>query len=437
MTPSVDRHPDQAAFRGSGLHSSGWQRARRAGLVACLLASAGTACTAASTAPPASTGSTAASTRPAQAAMVTRVVRAVMASQHVRAAIVRVTIDGKNVITHAYGEAMAGVPATTEMHFRNGAVAISYLATLLLELVDEGKVSLDDKLSKWLPEIPYSDKVTLGELAQMTAGYVDYVSAPELADELYADPFREFTPQHLIAIGTKRPLLYRPGTNWNYSHTDYVILGLALEKITGEPVAELLRAKVLRPLGLTNTTDPGTPAIPEPALHAYTSERRYSLHIPASIPFTEDSTYWNPSWTIARGAVETTNIYDLSATAIGIGSGRLLSRRSYHAMTTKDLIGKTTKIPGCLTCGPQQSAYTYGLGIVSTGNWLMQNPLFAGEGGAFAYLPPQKVAIAVAVTFEPAAYTSPSSPTNSADVLWRKIAAALVPKEAPEIPPGQ
>jgi hypothetical protein len=67
----------------------------------------------------------------------------------------------------------------------------------------------------------------------------------------------------------------------------------------------------------------------------------------------------------------------------------------------------------------------------------MQNPLFAGEGGAFAYLPPQKVAIAVAVTFEPAAYTSPSSPTNSADVLWRKIAAALVPKEAPEIPPGQ
>ena len=66
-------------------------------------------------------------------------------------------------------------PATTAMHFRNGAVAISYVATLLLELVDEQKVSLDDKLSKWLPEVPHADRVTLGQLAQMTSGYVDYV----------------------------------------------------------------------------------------------------------------------------------------------------------------------------------------------------------------------------------------------------------------------
>ena len=130
---------------------------------------------------------------------------------------------------------MTGVPATTDMHFRNGAVAISYVSTLLLQLVDEKKVSLDDKISKWVPEIPHSDEVTLGQLAQMTSGYVDYVLGnPEVDALLYADPFRQWTPEELLATVTSKPLFYAPGTNWNYAHTNYVILGLALEKITGQ-----------------------------------------------------------------------------------------------------------------------------------------------------------------------------------------------------------
>lgn len=374
---------------------------------------------------------------PDQADEVTAVVADVMASQHLKAVIVRVTIDGADVITKAYGESMTGVPATTAMHFRNGAVAISYVSTLLLQLVDEQKVRLDDKVSEWLPQIPHSNEVTLGQLAQMTSGIVDYVTAPELTEELYADPFRNFTPEEIIAIGTSRPLLYEPGTNWNYAHTNYVILGLALEKLTGKSMADMLQEKVLGPLGLTNTTDTGTPDIPDPALHSYTSERRYALQIPATTPFYEDSTYWNPSWTITHGAIETTNIYDLNATAVAIGTGKLLSPASYQKMITKDLIGKTTMVPGCLTCLPQQAAYTYGLGIVSSDDWLLQNPLFAGEAGAFAYLPARKVAIAVVVTFTPQAFTSPSSPKNSADYLWRRIAAALVPADAPPIPPDQ
>jgi CubicO group peptidase (beta-lactamase class C family) len=118
-------------------------------------------------------------------------------------------------------------------------------------------VSLDDKVATWLPEIPYTDRVTLGQLAQMTSGYVDYVSTPELTDAQYANPFRSVTPEELIAISTKHPLLYEPGTNWNYSHTNYVILGLALEKITGESMSALMQQTVLGPLGLDNTTDPG------------------------------------------------------------------------------------------------------------------------------------------------------------------------------------
>jgi CubicO group peptidase (beta-lactamase class C family) len=379
--------------------------------------------------------STSASVDPAQSATVDQVVRDVMASQHLQAAIVKVSVGGREVITKAYGESMPGVPATTDMHFRNGAVAISYVSILLLQLVDEGTVKLDDKVSRWLPDLKYADQVTLGQLAQMTSGYVDYVTAPELTELLYANPFRTFTPEDLIAISIKRPLLYRPGTNWNYAHTNYVILGLALEKITGKRMTRLLAERVLGPLGLDNTTDPGTPAITEPALHAYSSERRYALKIPASIPFTEDVTFWNPSWTITHGAIQTTNIDDMHTSAVAIGTGRLLKPATFRQMITKDLIGRTTSVKGCLTCFPQQPAYTYGLGIVSSGNWLVQDPLFAGESGAIAYLPSQQVAIAVAVTYEPAAYTSPASPKNSADFLWRKIASELAPADAPVIPP--
>jgi CubicO group peptidase (beta-lactamase class C family) len=377
------------------------------------------------------------STDPAKAATVAGVVKDVMASAHLKAAIVKVTIDGKEIITAAYGDSMTGVPATTDMHFRNGAVSISYMSTALLQLVDEKKVSLDDKVSKWLPDVPYVDQVTLGQLAQMTAGYVDYVSDPELTDMVYADPFKDFSTDDQIRISTKHPLAYPPGTNWNYSHTDYVILGLALEKITGMSLSDLLQQKVLGPLGLTNTTDPGTPAIAEPALHAFSSERRQALGIPSGKPFTEESTYWNPSWTLAHGAIETTNIDDMNTTAIGIGTGKLLSADSYQKMVSKDLIGKTTTVDGCTTCLPQQTGYTYGLGIVSSGKWLLQNPLFAGEGGSFAYLPSQKVAISVVTTFDPEAFDTATGGykiSNGADLLWRKIATALVPDEAPQIP---
>ncbi len=381
------------------------------------------------------------STDPAKADAVRKVVQDQMAARHLRAVIVRVTVDGKEIITEAFGESMTGVPATTDMHFRNGAVAISYVSTLLLQLVDEKKVSLDDRVSKWVPEIPHSDEVTLGQLAQMTSGYVDFVIGnQEMGVELYTNPFRQWTPQELIAGVTAQPLLYPPGTNWNYAHTNYVILGLALEKITGKTMPDLMQEKVLGPLGLTNTSgNNGTPAIPEPALHAFTSERRGLLGIPAGTRFYEESTYWNPSWTITHGAIQTTNIFDVDKSAIGIGTGKLLSPESYQKMVSTDLRGNTRPQPNCpATCFAQNENYSYGLGIVETGNWLMQDPLFSGEAGAFAYLPSQKVAISVAVTFAEDAFGPDGSYTeatgaNAADLLWRPIAALLAPTDPPPV----
>jgi CubicO group peptidase (beta-lactamase class C family) len=367
---------------------------------------------------------------------VMQIVHDTMAQAHLKAVIVRVTVDGKEVVTQAVGESMTGVPATTGMHFRNGAVAISYVSTLLLKLVDEKKVSLDDKLSKWLPEEPHADRVTLGQLAQMTSGYVDYVIGnTAMNNALYANPFRRWTVHEMLQYAVDQPLLYEPGTNWNYAHTNYVLLGLALEKATGQEMSKLLTDKVLRPLGLTNTVNSLTPEVPSPVLHAFSSERRVALKIPSGTPFYEESTFWDPSWTITHGAIQTTNIYDMEATAVGIGSGKLLTADSYKKLVSTDLRGKTHKQPGCTTCDEMTNAYTYGLGIVISGNWLVQNPMFGGYGAIEAYLPSQKIAIAAAVTFAPEAFDEQGDYSNAADPLFRKIAAELAPDDAPPMPP--
>jgi len=398
---------------------------------------AASAAAASGSAPTDTTGSVVAPD-PALAAAVMAVVSQFKEQNHLQAVLVKVTRGDGTVVEQAVGESMTGVPATTDMHFRNGAVAISYMSTLLLILVDEGEVSLDDKVSTVLPDLPHADEVTFGQLAQMTSGYVDFEQTPELTAANYADPFKQWTPDELLAFAVGQPLYYTPGTNWNYAHTNYVILGQALEKITGQPLDEALREKVLAPLGLDNTSgNDGTPAIPDPVLHAFSSERRQALTVPPGVPFYEESTFWNPSWTLAQGAIQTTNLDDLIATARGIGSGKLLTPESYATFTTTDLRGKTSAVPGCPACFEQSIGYTYGLGVVISGDWLLQDPLFSGESAVEAYLPSQDVAIAVAVTYQPAAFdTTTGAYSNQADQLWREIAVKVVPDNPPPIKKG-
>src|SRR5215204_5373718 len=185
-----------------------------------------------------------------RAEAIVAITRDIMEKQDVKAVILRVTIDGQEVVTEALGESMTGVPATSEMHFRNGAVAISYISTLLLRLVDQNEVALNDPLVTWLPDLPDADQVTLRMLTNMTAGYPDFVQNPKLSQELYADPFRQWTPEEQIALSLSTPRIFAPGTNWDYSHTDYVILGQALEKITGQALDVALQEQVLGPMNL-------------------------------------------------------------------------------------------------------------------------------------------------------------------------------------------
>jgi CubicO group peptidase (beta-lactamase class C family) len=365
------------------------------------------------------------------AATIDGVVRSSIKRNHLRAAIVQVRANGATVYTAAIGESMTGVPATKQMHFRNGALAFTYMSTLLLEFVDRKKVTLDAKLSTYFPALPSADKVRLRDLAQMTSGYADYVYQPELLDGLYQNPFRQWTPEELIQIGVSKPMEFAPGTNWGYSHTNYVILGRVLEKIAGVPLVDAIRLNVLDPMGLRHTSASTTPVMPEPVLHAFTSERREILGIKPGVPFYEEATYWNPSWTTAEGAVESTDIADLSASIEAVAAGKLLSRASSAAQIVPSLIGFGHKQADCRACFAQSAAFNYGLGVINSGPWITQTLGFAGASGAVGYLPAKKLTIAIDATNAPGAYDDKGNAGLGATDVFRSIANAIAPNSMP------
>ena len=257
-------------------------------------------------------------------------VRDALAQHGVRAAIVQVKIAGRPVLKKAYGQSAAVFRPRRRCTSATGRWRPPTCRRCFLRLADQGKVDLDDTLSKWLPGVRGASRVTLRMLAAMTAGYHDYATDPRTTDLRYANPFDQIATQEKLRLALERPLQFTPGTNWSYSHSDYVLLGRALERITKLPLSVALRRMVLRPLGLRQTRASSESPVPQPVLNAYSSERRNFLGIPAGTPFIEDSTLWNPAWILAGGAVQTSTIADLSRTAVAIGSGRLLSRRAHR-----------------------------------------------------------------------------------------------------------
>ncbi len=352
---------------------------------------------------------------------------------HLKAVIVQVRCAGKNLYLKAEGESMTGVPATTDMHFRNGAMGITYIATLLLELIDKQPhaVSLDDKLSKYLPEIPHAGEVTLKELANMTSGYQDYVYEPQILTGLYRDPFHQYTPEELIEIGVTPDPWFKPGKNWAYSHTNYVILGRVIEKITGMPLAQAMDKYILDPMQVRQTKSIATPQIPPPVLHIFSSERREALHIPSDVPFYEETTFWNPSWTTAEGAVQITDIDDMTRSMEIIGNGDLLLPRSYQEQVAADLVGFGHKTDECQICTENTAARNYGLGVINRGPWITQTKSFAGTGATTGYLPSAHLAITVVVTYKPEAFDEQGNNTETSLPLFTSLANALAPHTLP------
>jgi len=164
-------------------------------------------------------------------------------------AIVR---DGKIVLAKAYGKASETIPASTSaLPYQIASNSKQFTAMALLLLEDEGKLDLDDKVSKYLPDVTDSEKISLRQLLSHTSGLQDYwpqdFSFPAMA--------RPTSPQQILDIWARKPLDYAPGSQWQYSNTGYVVAGQIVEKVSGEPLMSFLEKRIFRPLGMTSVTD--------------------------------------------------------------------------------------------------------------------------------------------------------------------------------------
>jgi CubicO group peptidase (beta-lactamase class C family) len=164
-------------------------------------------------------------------------------------AIVR---DGKIVLAKAYGKASETIPvATPDLPYQIASNSKQFTAMALLLLEDEGKLDLDDKVSKYLPAISGGDEIALRQLLSHTSGLQDYW--PQ--DFSFAAMAKPTTPQGIVDIWAKKPLDYEPGTEWQYSNTGYVVAGQIVEKVAGEPLLSFLQKRIFKPLGMTSVVD--------------------------------------------------------------------------------------------------------------------------------------------------------------------------------------
>lgn len=355
------------------------------------------------------------------------------AQKHFTSLVAQVMVDGRVIDTVTYGESMTGFPVTEDGRFRNGAVAIMYVAATMLAMADEGLIDIDEPISRWLPDLPGADQATPRMLASMTSGYPDHVANADFLTAQAADPFRAWTEKELLAYSAASPRLFAPGENWDYSHAGYIILSHVLEAESGKTLAELVDEYVLDPLSLDDTTADVTARIPNPVVHGFTAERGIF----------EDSTYWNPSWTLPHGAIETTTIDDMTSSFDAIvGRGELLRDESYQAMISTDLVGFGAPLEGCRSCHTLTKEWTYGLGVFLRGDWVMQTPLFGGYQAAVATLPEAQSplgSVTVSVSIVPGAqsYTADQwngNLENYAATLATQLATQIVPENPPPAP---
>lgn len=168
----------------------------------------------------------------------------------VPSASVAVVQHHKLVYTHAYGLARIDprVPATPEMRYAIGSISKQFTAAAILMLAQQGKLSLDDPVDKYIPGLTRGDEVTIRELLSHTSGYRDYW--PE--DYVMQPMLRPEAPQQILDIWAKQPLDFVPGTKWQYSNTNYVIAGQIVEKVTGEPLMQFLAEHIFQPLNMNS-----------------------------------------------------------------------------------------------------------------------------------------------------------------------------------------
>jgi D-alanyl-D-alanine carboxypeptidase len=321
---------------------------------------------------------------------------------------------GSYIHAFGYADVTTHRKLTPQDHFRVGSITKTFVATVILQLVDEGKLSLDDPLSKFGigVTIPNAQNITVRDLLDMRSGFFDFVATPEFKYFLDTPksesgkwgPNTNFDTHTIIRWALAEKPYFPPGTAYHYSSTNYLILGLIIERVTGQSVGEQIDTRLLRPFHLTGTSYPTTLVMPAP------SARGYRL--------IDDKTWQDVGSTLP---------ISLMGSAGGMISNLTDMKRWVFLYVTGATNGPVTQNArlDCLQLAPGVHA-GYGLGIGSTAGWFGHTGAVPGYNTAAYYFPADKITIIVLVnsgTLGP--------PPGVANAIVQDIATIMTPQSVP------
>src|SRR5262245_27982433 len=257
------------------------------------------------------------------AANIDRIATKVLADTGVPGAVIAAVADGKLVYSHAYGDARLEprTPATTQMRYSVGSISKQFTATALLLLAEDGKLTLDDRVSKYVPGLTRGDDISIRQLLSHTSGYPDY--APQ--DYMVPEWEKPIDAKAILDRWARKALEFEPGTKWQYSNTNFVIAGLICEKVAGVSLFDFLTERVFKRLAMASVTDTDRAKLTQADAQGYFRRALGPLH-PAP--------HEGPGWMYAAGELAMT-AEDLAKWDIAVIQEAILSPASYRQLESE------------------------------------------------------------------------------------------------------
>jgi D-alanyl-D-alanine carboxypeptidase len=304
-------------------------------------------------------------------------IREVMEELDIPGAVAGVWVPDMGELVLSIGEADIedGRAIQTADRFRIGSVTKSFTATAILKLVDEGLLSLDDTVDKYVTGIPDGGKITVRQLCNHTSGLYNYGEDEDFAAALDEDPHKVWTPRELVDAAISHEPYFPPGEGWHYSNTGYILLGMIIEEVTGSSYEAAIEDRITTPLGLSDTSVAKGPEMTGQYSRGYEYEEEGSREL---IDRTE---YLDPSIVWAAGAM-ISNMEDLKVWARALAEGELLGEASHQEqMDWVDL--------------PDDPASKYGLGVLYIYGLEGHDGRQPGYDAAVFYYPPRQATFVV------------------------------------------
>jgi len=291
------------------------------------------------------------------------------------AAIVGVWAPGEGIWLVAKGKAdiETGQLAQIKDKTRLGSVTKTFVATAVLQLVDEGKIGLDEAANKYLSFMPGESKVTVRQLLNHSSGIFDAENDdPIFAKAVNENPSRRLFPQEIVEVSLAHEPYNQPGKGAHYSNTNYKLLGMIVEEVTGKDLRVVIQEKIIDRLGLSNTVFATQPDIRGDHLHGYAVLESETI----------DVTTQPSIWILWASGNMVSNLQDQKEWARALGRGALLSKKTYEEMMSWiELETRTGKIE-------------YGLGVFKVGDSFIGHAgVVTGYYGRIAYDPGTDITI--------------------------------------------